>query len=131
MQILCVDDEPQVGEMVKEAFEYAGHKVIVAHDPVSGLQRFIENQRSVDCLIIDCKMCKCEGECDRDGHTGLWLARQILSHQLPKILVTGESYVGLRAKAYEAGIYVIVHKPCSLDELIKITEELVDIRARG
>ncbi|MRR38295.1 response regulator, partial [bacterium] len=46
MRVLCIDDEPLLREILKQALESGGHKVDTAHDGRTGLEAFAEARRS-------------------------------------------------------------------------------------
>lgn len=105
--VLCVDDEPEIIELLKEKLEEKGIDVLSAN---SGNSAFDVYQKSkIDCLITDVRM--------PDG-TGVELITKIREEnkKLPVYLITGHldhSEKQVRTLKIEA----VIFKPFDIDEL--------------
>jgi two-component system NtrC family response regulator len=108
LQVMCVDDEPQLREFMAEEIPRYGHQVTVFADAASALTA-LQNQ-SFDCALVDWKM---------PGMDGLELIQR-LREQAPDIqpiLLTGNADLNVAVQALRLGAFDFLEKPCKLREL--------------
>ncbi len=109
--ILLVEDDPSVSGMVELALDYAGHRVLLAHNGHEALRIWAEHRDKIDLLLTDFVM--------PDGMSGRDLAERVLAErpELPVIYMSGYSaeIAGREVSDLESGNFL--PKPFSLDVL--------------
>lgn len=108
--ILVVDDEPDIGELVREILEDEGYQVTTAEN-ASQAHAFIKNNRP-DLILLDIWMP------DTDGVTLLnrWLEKKQIS--CPVIMMSGHGTVETAVEATRLGAYDFLEKPLSMAKLL-------------
>jgi len=108
-QILIVEDDQNLGQILKEYLEMKGYSARLARDGVEGLEEFMEH--SFDLCILDIMMPK------KDGFT---LAKEIrlLNKQVPIIFLTAKSMKEDTVHGFKIGADDYVTKPFSMEELL-------------
>ena len=106
LDILCVEDNPEVANVAADLLEHLGHRVRMANSASAALE-MLEQNEPPDLVFSDVVMA---GEMD-----GLALARHIRRHwpALPVLLATGYS----QATAAIGGEFPILAKPYQMAEL--------------
>jgi DNA-binding NtrC family response regulator len=114
IRVLVLDDEPIVGERLKEHFEKQGMSVEV----------FTESQAAIECLgrkrfdvvVTDLKM---------KGPDGLevmhFVRRQGLGTQV--IIITGYSSIEAALEAEYSGVFEFVDKPFQMETITKLVQK--------
>ena len=113
LNILCIDDDEQILEMMKECLTYLGHQVKVASGGKYGLELFrIAMMKSEPFEIVITDL----GMPDMDGYQ---VARMIKaeSASTPIIMMTGQGAIKQHAGASPAGVDVVIGKPPNLQAL--------------
>ncbi|HAK76443.1 MAG TPA: DNA-binding response regulator [Runella sp.] len=107
--VLLIEDEPELGMIVKDSLEVRGFTVCYAADGEAGLAMFRERQP--DIVVADVMMP------NMDGFT---LAKQIrqINLEVPIIFLTARSQTADVVRGFELGGNDYLKKPFSLDELI-------------
>jgi two-component system CheB/CheR fusion protein len=107
--IYIVDDDRHVREAIRAVLEDAGRIV----EEYATCEAFLDSYRhwGEGCLLIDAYL---------PGMTGLELLRRLAEsgHQLPAIMITGNSDVGIAVQAMKAGAADFIEKPISGPELL-------------
>ena len=109
LNILLIDDEPDLRDSLQDHLEDAGHKVEIASDGGAGAR--LLDSRSFDLVICDVRLPEIDG---------LTLFRRIRKES-PKtdvILMTGYSEVAHAVAALKEGAYDYLTKPFDVDELM-------------
>jgi len=111
LDILVVDDEVNVGHLLRDALVRHGHRVVTL---TSG-QRAVEEatRRSFDVVFLDIRM---------PGLNGLQTLRAI-HRLLPKatvIMITGYAESDLVDESLESGAFVCLSKPLSIFEVVDL-----------
>ena len=103
-KILVVDDDPVVGKSFDRVLSGRGYVVITANDGAEALRKIADEK--YDAVFTDIKM---------PGMDGIEVARHIKSQQpwLPVVIVSGYATTENEARAREAGVSTIMHKPLS------------------
>jgi PAS domain S-box-containing protein len=117
-QLMLVDDEPEMGEMLRDLLTLHGAQIRLFVNPVDALAYFAANPQRFDLVITDETM---------PGMTGMHLAQKILAINpgLPIILFTGYSQHANRETVTDIGISGFFYKPVKTGELLeKITQLL-------
>jgi PAS domain S-box-containing protein len=123
-RILIVDDEPEVGRVMKKVLERSGHDVTVETRATNALVRITQTPEAFDLLITDQSMPEL---------TGAELAFEALRIRadLPIIIVTGYSE-SLNAERAEAlGIRDYMFKPVRPTELRDAVDKVLTEEARS
>lgn len=109
MNILLVEDDFNMGELVKDALEDNNYDVTLCRDGKEGLSAFIKG--SFDIVILDVMMP------NMDGFT---LAERIkkLSTDVPFMFITAKAETEDRIKGFELGADDYLTKPFSVKELV-------------
>jgi two-component system response regulator HydG/two-component system response regulator AtoC len=120
LDILLVDDEPELRGVLEEALRDAGYRVAVACDGAEGLDHL--KRRVYDVVICDVRLPK------TDGLTLLRRARKD-SPSTDVILMTAYADVSDAVAALKEGAYDYLTKPFDLDELLVQLKRIADNRA--
>lgn len=115
MNILLVEDEPQLSELVGRALLQAGHTVGTAADGPSGLEKVTSSR--CDLLVLDVNL---------PGFDGFELLARVRAAGLPVrvLMLTARSEVGDRVAGLKAGADDYLTKPFALEELLARVEVL-------
>ena len=108
-KLLLVEDDPNLGQILKEYLEIKGFQVTLSVDGVEGLVEF--NKNSFDLCILDVMMPK------KDGFT---LAKEIhkLDKNTPFIFLTAKSLKDDAIEGLKIGADDYITKPFSMEELL-------------
>jgi DNA-binding response OmpR family regulator len=108
-RLLIVEDDENLGQILKEYLEIKGFTASLARDGEEGLNTF--NKHSFDLCILDIMMPK------KDGFT---LAKEIrlLNKQMPIIFLTAKSLKEDTIEGFKIGADDYVTKPFSMEELL-------------
>jgi CheY-like chemotaxis protein len=113
--ILVIDDERDIRELLREALEGAGHRVLTAGDGRDGLRVFHANRP--DLVITDIFMPK---------RSGIDLVLQLgRLHPPPKIIaMSGVAGKGFLDASTEANVTRTFVKPFDVQEVVRVVGEL-------
>ena len=116
MELLVVDDEPQLSELMAEYLARCGYSATCAASADEALSLIKERHFSV--LVSDITM---------PGTSGLELLRATknISPATKVILITGSTSARAALEALEHGAFAVLRKPFSLQELRKKIDEAV------
>lgn len=107
-KILVVDDELKIREMIYKYATYEGFDVVLAHDGVDALNKFVEDD--FDCVVMDVMMP------NMDGFTTF---QKMQEHkEVPCIFLTALNEEYDRIYGFDIGAEDYVTKPFSLKELM-------------
>ncbi len=108
-KLLIVEDDENLGQILKEYLEIKGFDTSLARDGEEGLSEF--NSNSYDLCILDIMMPR------KDGFT---LAREIklLNKEMPVIFLTAKSLKEDTIEGFKIGADDYVTKPFSMEELL-------------
>ena len=120
LDILLVDDEPDIGLCAGEALQDAGHRVTVATNGAEGLD--LITSRLFDVMICDIRLPKL------DGLTLFRRARQE-SPDTTVILMTAFAAVSDAVAAVKEGAHDYLTKPFDIDEITLRVERIAHHRA--
>lgn len=108
--ILCVDDDPQIRDMIKTFLETKGFSVITSTDGWDCLREIIV--KKPDLILMDINMPKLDGLNTLD-----MIKMTRIDNHIPIILVSGEGDRETITKAAKLGADDFLVKPFSLEEL--------------
>ena len=117
--VLVIDDEPQLGFLIKEQLSLSGYEISFFTDPLKALEVFIKSPEQFDLVITDQTM---------PGMTGDDLSRQLLEirKDIPIILTTGFSSKINEDEALAIGISCFMEKPLSKEKLLEVIGQLLN-----
>jgi len=121
--ILVVDDDPDVAQILKVAFEAEGYRVCAAYGGDEALRKVQEV--SPDLAILDIMMPGVDGYkvCQR-------LREDPETAHLPVLILTGRSRASDQLKAFDCGADDYVTKPASLGEIVDRVRALLYLSVR-
>ncbi len=107
LQVLVVDDEPNMRKVIKAMLEQDGFEVHDAMDGESALALLSENH--IDIIVSDLKMPKIDG---------MELLRRVsASHDIPVIMITAHGTIDTAVEALKLGAFDYLTKPFERKEL--------------
>jgi DNA-binding response OmpR family regulator len=109
MQILVVEDEPQMAALLKRGLTEEGHNVVVAHDGASGFE--IAQATPFDVIVLDRMLPKLDG---------LTVARRLRDsrNQTPILMLTARDAAADVIQGLDAGADDYLIKPFSFEILL-------------
>ncbi|MGZ3456222.1 MAG: response regulator transcription factor [Polyangiales bacterium] len=108
-RILVIEDEPHIALGLKDALEFEGFGVVVAHRGNEGIQ--IARNDKPDCVILDLMLP------DVNGYKVCEEIRRLDRH-VPIIMLTARSQEADKVRGLDAGADDYVTKPFSVNELV-------------
>lgn len=117
IKVLLAEDEPNLGQIVKESLETRDFDVVLASNGEEALENYHKN--TPDILVLDVMMPK------KDGFT---LAKEIRQENknVPIIFLTAKSQTKDVLEGFEHGGNDYLKKPFSMEELIVRIKALLD-----
>jgi two-component system, OmpR family, response regulator len=108
-KILIIEDDPNIGELVRMHLQYSGFQVELYTDGISGLERFWET--AFDLLIVDIMLPRLEG---------LEIIKKIRlkNRFMPILITTAKADLVNKVLGFELGADDYLTKPFSIEELI-------------
>ena len=124
MKILCIDDEPEILELLAEFLELLGMEVVTAPDAQQGLVAFLEESGAFDAVVTDMKM---------PNMSGLDLLKELRArgHEMPVVLASGQFDEDLDQVIREYGITAILAKPFILSKFKEVLDDVLEQRDGG
>jgi len=119
--ILLAEDEPALGQIIKESLETRDFKVLLCSNGEEAFKIF--NQEQPELLVLDVMMPK------KDGFT---LAKEIrtIDHEIPIIFLTAKSQTHDVVEGFTIGGNDYLKKPFSMEELIVRIHNLLNRSAK-
>jgi CheY-like chemotaxis protein len=126
LSVLCIDDEPLIGELLRDSLGTLEHRVTIATGGRQGLDLFrsaLRNQQPFEIVITDL------GMPDVDGHQ---VARSIKaeSPKTPVIMLTGWGATMKAEGEITPSIDALVGKPPRIQELNHLLSQLTVTNSR-
>lgn len=126
LQILCVDDDPRIGQLVNDCLSHFNHTVTLASNGKQGLELFRaakSKNKPYQVVITDL------GMPDIDGHQ---LAKTIKTEfpGTPVIMMTGWGTIMKEDGETTSHVDAVIGKPPRVHELNKLLDELTDPKKR-
>jgi CheY-like chemotaxis protein/anti-sigma regulatory factor (Ser/Thr protein kinase) len=127
LDILCIDDEPEVRQMLKDCLGFFQHRIEVAENGPQGLEMFRaakQNNRPFKAVITDLGMPEMDGR---------QVARAIKaeSPSTPVIMLTGWGAMMKENGERADGIDALVGKPPGMEELNRLLLRLNSLRSQN
>jgi len=110
MNILCIDDEPEILRILIQYLEMIGHTAQSAIDGKEGWKVFNSYQPGFDLIITDVRM---------PGMTGLQFLEKLrkLGLDTPVVVISGHNDHEIAEADRQFGILKILAKPFSFDDV--------------
>ncbi len=109
--ILVIDDDETVCELFRDTLEQAGHTVLTATDPVTGLR--LAKDKDVNLVFLDLKMPVMDGpQVFRDIRAA--------KPNLPVTIVTGFADSELMVSAMQSGPFGVMKKPFTAADIMTV-----------
>lgn len=116
--ILIIDDDFEIVQSLTHALQARGYEVNHAHDGNAGLA--IIETKFPDLVILDIMMPK------RSGFLVLERIRQSFQEPCPVIIITANEGQRHQQYAEMLGVSEYLHKPFTIDTLLKSVSKLID-----
>jgi len=120
MRILVIDDDPEMGRLIKKFLSREDYRVETALNGSDGL--LLIQQKAFDLVISDLKM---------PGMSGFELIRRAkaFAPETPFILITAFGNVKTYIDAMDAGVFEYINKPIKLKDLRRIVRKALQVDA--
>jgi len=120
--VMIVDDEPALVELAEELLAQLGYEPVGFATGEAALDAFRRTPGRFDAVLSDEML---------PGLQGSELARQLrqLQPDLPVVLMSGKVGAALEARARDAGVAALLHKPLALQQLAENLARVLRRRA--
>lgn len=120
-KLVIIDDEVELGEMLKSMFEEKFEKVLHFSDPEAGLAEVLKDDANL--IISDIKMPRLSGDA---------LVQKVRSHGVltPIIFLSGYVSKEVYAMALRLGVSDVFDKPFNFDYIFASIEKILEIEKR-
>ena len=110
-KVLVIDDDETVCELFRDTLEGAGHSVMTAADPVTGLR--LAKDKDINLVFLDLKMPIMDGaEVFKEIRTS--------KPSLPVTIITGFADSELMANAMQSGPFGVMKKPFTPADILTV-----------
>ena len=120
LQILVVDDDPEIRRTLRGVLEDEGHRVAEAGDGVRALEAM--EHRRFDAVLLDVNMP------EMGGLQALTMIRE-QSPQTGVIMVSGESTISTAVQALKRGAFDFIEKPVDPERLLDVLAQAAHVTA--
>ncbi len=109
LQILVVDDEPQIRAMLGGLLKDAGHHVLTSGSGEDALA--LLQQQSVDLILLDMRL---------PGMSGLEVLQRMQEHHfaIPTVMISAHADIELAVQATQRGAYNLLEKPIQPERVL-------------
>lgn len=119
--VVIVDDTDAVASSLALAFENIPDvKSVITHHPIAALRLFKAPDSNIAAVVTDLNLPHLDG---------FELIREIRNldnyHNLPAIMITADERAAHTARSKESAPNAIFRKPCSMREVCRVLEELL------
>ena len=119
--ILVIDDEPIILQMIRDSLELLGYNSVLASSGEEGIQKFKQNIKEIDLLILDLYIP------DKDGEQILKELRQ-LKPGLKVLIASGYEYKRKAAAMEALNVNGYLPKPFKINELEDKLNRIIENR---
>ncbi len=114
--VIVVDDDQSITELFSEILQLHGMRVLgTGHNGIDAIQLF--EKYSPDLVFMDVHMPKLDG-------VKALIAIKKINLESKVIMVTSDTSIGLEKQLKECGANAMVCKPCDIQKIIKITNDI-------
>ena len=110
-RLLIVDDEEDIVEISKDAFDEAGHLVLTSTCPLKALS-ILESDPSFDIIISDARMP------ELDGIEFFYKVKELFGNQPPYFFLSTGDYTIDKELLKKYGMTDVIIKPYDIDRLV-------------
>jgi len=114
-QILVVDDEPTVGDLIKNTLEMGRYQVTTILSSLEALQ--IIKQKHFDLIFLDLLMPEIDG-------SELFKHIREIDKDVPVVIVTGYPHSEVMEKAMEYGPFTVIKKPFMINDVRSVVRSV-------
>jgi len=114
-KVLLVDDEVDLGWILKEIIQDAGHRLIYASTVKEGIQKF-KKSKNLDIAIIDSRLG------NEDGLTFIRKAKMI-NEKVNLMMMSAFGTPDVKNKAQRLGVRHFLDKPLKIERLLDIVNQ--------
>jgi excisionase family DNA binding protein len=114
-QILVVDDEPTVGDLIKNTFEMGRYQVTTILSSLEALQ--IIKQKRFDLIFLDLLMPEIDG-------SELFKHIREIDKDVPVVIVTGYPHSDIMEKAMEYGPFTVIKKSFMINDVLGVVRSI-------
>lgn len=113
--VLLVDDEEDMGWIMKEVFRGAGHSLIFASTAREGMRKF-KRSRNLDIAIIDLRL---------NNESGLKFVKKAkeINKKVKFVMASAFGPADIKTKARRLGVRHFLEKPIRTGRLLEIVDE--------
>lgn len=113
--VLLVDDEEDMGWIMKEVFREAGHSLIFASTAREGMKKF-KRSRNLDMAIIDLRL---------NNESGLKFVKRAkeINKKVKFVMTSAFGPSEIKLKARRLGVRHFLEKPIRTERLLKIVDK--------
>ncbi|MEZ5467792.1 MAG: response regulator, partial [Lysobacterales bacterium] len=116
-RVVVADDSLSVRRALSELMQDAGYEVMSARDGLEALE--LIDRTTPNLVLMDLEMPKLNGlEVTR------FMRSRAIQRDIPVVMITSRAGDKYRAQAMEAGVTLMLAKPYSEDELVRVVREL-------
>ena len=108
-QILVVDDEPVIGDLIKNTLELGRYQVMTVLNSLNALE--IIKQKQFDFIFLDLVMPELDG-------ADLFKHIREINKDVPVIIVTGYPESEVMARAMKYGPFLVLKKPFIINDIL-------------
>ena len=114
--ILVVDDDMALRETLQEILTDEGRTVVTAEDGFDAIEQV--NHAPFSLIFMDIQM---------PGINGVeaFLRIKLIQPECTVVMMTGFAVEDLIKQAVSEGVYTVLHKPLSVEQLLEIVEQVV------
>ena len=112
-KVLLVDDEKDLGWIMKKVVRDAGHMLICATTVKEGMEKF-KRLKNLNITIVDLKLE------DEDGLAFIKKAKEVANKKVDFIMISAFGTPDIERKARHLGVHHFLHKPLKVDRLLDI-----------
>jgi len=122
--VLCIDDDPQVVEVLLDYLDRYDVKLLPAYFGAQGI--WLATVEHPDVVITDLRMPQ------GDGTTVIGsLKRSVKTAAIPIIVLTGRTEPGIDGRVASLGAESCLHKPIHMSELLAELRRYVEVRVKA
>ena len=110
--VLLVDDEKDLGWILRKVFRDAGHRLLIASTVTEGLRKF-KRARKLDLTIVDLRIGK-------DSGVSFIRKAKALKKDTRFMIITAFGTAAMKTKAKRLGVRYFLDKPLKIETLLNI-----------
>jgi len=113
--ILLVDDEKDLGWILRKVFRDAGHRLLIASTVAEGIRKF-KRAKKLDLTIVDLRVGKSSG-------ISFIRKAKTIKKDMKFAVITAFGTATMKTKAKRLGVHYFLDKPLKVDALLDIINQ--------